>query len=451
MKTFYGMALFLFVGFSALTAQQPTVLSLPVSVQLALENNVDIISARYDVEASQSASRAAMGGLLPSVDASAGFSRQQNWSAQEGGTVLVQGIPISVGGTAYNARNSFSTGVSSRVTLFNGFANTANVKRARETLEISELSRERTEQFVIFRTHQQFLSVFRMYQLLSVSEDNLKRSKRQLERISESNKVGAVALADVYRQQVQVGSDELALIQAQSNYEKAKADLLALIGVDLNREYQVDFAGISTDVDTSEFSRINRQYVDFSVVAREAISRRPDHRSTISNLDRARYGVTMARAEHYPSVGLSANYSFNHEQLGSLTDNRNLYFGLNVSLPLFTGFAAQNQVQQAHLQRKNAEEQIKQSERSVIVDLRKALLDLESAEKQVAVTQTSVKSAEMDRKIAEEKYNLGAGTLLDLLVANANYTRALSDKVNAVTDFFLAKKQMEFATGTISM
>lgn len=84
------------------------------------------------------------------------------------------------------------------------------------------------------------------------------------------------------------------------------------------------------------------------------------------------------------------------------------------------------------------------------VDLRKALLDLEAAEKQVTVTQTSVVSAEMDRKIAEEKYSLGAGTLLDLLVANANYTNALSNKVNAVTSYLLAKKQVEYAVGTIT-
>jgi outer membrane protein TolC len=56
----------------------------------------------------------------------------------------------------------------------------------------------------------------------------------------------------------------------------------------------------------------------------------------------------------------------------------------------------------------------------------------------------------MDRKIAEEKYNLGAGTLLDLLVATANYTGALSDKVDAVISFLLAKKNTELALGTIS-
>jgi outer membrane protein TolC len=66
------------------------------------------------------------------------------------------------------------------------------------------------------------------------------------------------------------------------------------------------------------------------------------------------------------------------------------------------------------------------------------------------ITQKSVASAEMDRKIAEEKYSLGASTLLDLLVATANYTTALSNKVNAVMSFLLAKKAVEYSLGTIS-
>ena len=98
----------------------------------------------------------------------------------------------------------------------------------------------------------------------------------------------------------------------------------------------------------------------------------------------------------------------------------------------------------------NAQEDMNQSERQIAVDIRKALLDLSQAEKRIIVTKTSVASAEMDRKIAEEKYNLGAGTLLDMLVANANYTNAVSGKVNAIFDFLLAKKSMEYALGSIT-
>jgi len=99
---------------------------------------------------------------------------------------------------------------------------------------------------------------------------------------------------------------------------------------------------------------------------------------------------------------------------------------------------------------KSAHETLDQSHRQIQVDLKKGLLDLEATEKRVEVSQKSVQSAQEDRRIAEERYNLGAGTLLDLLTANAQSTTAISNKVNAVYDYILAKRQMEYYLGTLS-
>ncbi len=54
---------------------------------------------------------------------------------------------------------------------------------------------------------------------------------------------------------------------------------------------------------------------------------------------------------------------------------------------------------------------------------------------------------EEDRRIAEERYNLGSNTLLDLLVATANYTQARSNTVTSSYDFIYAKLQFRIAVG----
>lgn len=433
-----------------LTQSQTNTLTLSSAVDIALQKNVGVIQAQNTLEVQQAGTLAAYGGLLPTVDASAGFSRRQSWTPLTGGFYTLQGIKIPYSSGGFSAQNSWSGDISTRMILFNGFANTSNVTRAVASATAAEHALNRTRQQTIYNTHLLYLNVFRNFQLLKVSEDNLKRSMRQLERITEANKVGAVALADVYRQRVQVGSDELALIQAQSNYEKSKADLLAYLGTDVNAEYVIDFEGIPTDIDTSEFSLVNQQYADFHSLTLKARGARPDYLGVTENYNASEASVTIARAGHLPSVSAFASYGLNNEELGSLTDNKSLLLGLNLSVPIFNGFSTQYQIEQAQVQRKNAEENVKQTERQIVVEIRKALLDLEAAEKQVVVTQTSVISAEMDRKIAEEKYNLGAGTLLDLLVAQANYTAAASNKVNAVISYLLAKKQVELAVGTIS-
>lgn len=418
-------------------AQQSKILTLESSVEIGRQKNVSVIQARNTVDAQQTAVRAAYGGFLPTVTASGGYSTNTNWNTPASGI----------------SSQNFNAGISGRVTLFDGFANTSNVKRAQANSVATEYTLNRTEQSTIYQTHQLYLNVVRTYQLMKVSEDNLKRSQRQLERISESNKVGAVALADVYRQQVQAGSDELALIQAQNNHEKSKQDLMAFLGVDFDAEYGFDFNGIPNDVDTTEFASVNSQYTSFQSLLKTAIEKRPDYQASIQNLSSSDASVSIARAGHLPTVSATGSYGYNgyNSDLGysPLSDNRSLNLSLSVTLPIFSGFSTQNQVEQASVQQKNAEEQLRQSQRQITVDIRKALLDLESSEKQLSVTKSSVESAEMDRKIAEEKYNLGAGTLLDLLIANANYTSALSNKVNAVINYLLAKKNTEFALGTI--
>jgi outer membrane protein len=104
-------------------------------------------------------------------------------------------------------------------------------------------------------------------------------------------------------------------------------------------------------------------------------------------------------------------------------------------------------VQAAKLRLRNSEDQVALAVRQVQVDVRKAMLNFESSIKQLDVSLKSVISATEDRRIAEERYNLGAGILLDLLTANANYTQAVSNKVNAQYDLVLAKQQLKYVVG----
>mgnify|MGYP001225519082 CR=1 FL=1 len=81
------------------------------------------------------------------------------------------------------------------------------------------------------------------------------------------------------------------------------------------------------------------------------------------------------------------------------------------------------------------------------MEVKKALLDLYAARKAYDVSQKGLVSATEDRKIAEERYNLGAGTLLDLLIGNAGLVNAQANKVNASYNFIIAKRNVEYATG----
>ena len=451
MHRFALFTLFLSV-ISSLTvlAQGPVTLNLERSIALALDKNLAVIQSRNSVDASQSSSQAAYGSLLPSLSAYAGFNRNQSWQTV-GDVQWFNGVPLQAG-TAFRGTNQFSTGISSSITLFNGFANTSRVAQAAANENAAQDNFDRTIQTTLYGTYTQFLNIYKAGELVKVNDDNLKRDQRQLERIVESNKVGAVALADVYRQQVAVGNDELTVIQSQSTFEKAKADFVAYLGVDVNAEYVYDFTGIPSTIDTLEFPKVNQQYENTAKLIEQALASRPDFKAVNESYNGADASVTAARGAVYPSVSASGSYGFNNSALNisDLPNNKSLSLGVNVSLPIFSGFSTQNQIQQAEIGRKNANEALLQAHRQIVVDIRKALLDLEAAEKYTFVTLTSVQSAQMDLQIAQEKYSLASGTLLDLLTANAGYTNALTNKVSAVVNYILMKKQMEYALGIIS-
>ncbi len=436
--------LLMFLAISAF-AQQQQVLSLKQAIDLALEKNVNIIQSQNNVEAAQSRALAAYGNYLPTLSASGSWNRSQNdqagsyTSSQFGSTFS---IPPS-----FSVTNNFSTRLDLSYVLFDGFGREAGFNAAKSSASSSEDRAIRSRQTVTNLVENLYHNILRLEQLVKVSEENLKRDNRQLERISESNKVGAVALADVYRQQTQVATDELNLITAQNNYDNAKADLGALIGLDMSSEYQLSDASISTSIDQSELEATRQKYVNVTELSQRAVAARPDYVAAKNDLNAAESGVTEAKSGYFPTVAASAGYGMSNNELSRITDNKNLSWGISIRWSVFDAFRTNQAIQTAVANKKSAEASLVQSERDINVQVKKAMLDLEAARKQVEVSQKGLRSATEDRKIAEERYNLGAGTLLDLLIANAGLVNSQANNINATYNYIISKRNLEYVIG----
>jgi outer membrane protein len=263
----------------------------------------------------------------------------------------------------------------------------------------------------------------------------------------ESNRVGALSIADVYRQQSQVASDELSLIQAQNTYETSKTNLVALIGLDPTVDYDFEDASIRTEIDSTEIAATRERYSDIAALITRALQARPDYLAARQELSAAEDGVTVARSGYWPSIGAFASYGQGNENFSGLSDNKTLNWGIGVNWSLFDQFRTNEALQGAQVSRRNAELSLAQAERDIGVEVKKALLDLDAAAKSVEVSRKAQVSAQEDYKIAEERYNLGAGTLLDRLVANASLVNAQATRVNAIAGYLITKFNLEYAIG----
>ncbi|MDP6528107.1 MAG: TolC family protein, partial [Gemmatimonadota bacterium] len=77
-----------------------------------------------------------------------------------------------------------------------------------------------------------------------------------------------------------------------------------------------------------------------------------------------------------------------------------------------------------------------------------AHLDVEIARESIGVAGSGVRSAEEDLRLAQERFKLGEGTILEVIDAQVNHTRARTSLVSATYDLRLAQAGLRRAMGS---
>jgi outer membrane protein len=417
---------------SVLSAQTVSVktMTLQQAINAALQNNSTITMAQNNLTRYQAGVTVAYGQFLPTVNGLVGWNGSHRTPPLESGS-----------------NTSALAKVDANVTLFNGFSNIAGLSRSRDAARSTEQDLYRMRQTIVLSTQQGYLQVLRNKSLLAICQENLKKSNQQLDRIVESNKVGAVAIGDVYKQQATTANDELTVIQAQSAYDNSKTELLYLVALDVTQEYDFVDESIANEIGKIESADAAQQTLDANQLMTQALIDRPDYQSLVLQKSSMENGVTIARSGYMPVLSGNVGYVLANTSFSNISDVKTWSYGLTLNIPIFNGFQTSTNVQIAELFLDDADKALDQGRRLVQKDLKQAVLNLESARKQVEVSQKGVVAFLQDRKTAEEKYSLGAGTLLDLLIANAAYVTAENGKVNAEYDYLYCQQQLKLAIG----
>jgi outer membrane protein len=404
-------------------------------VETGLKHNIEILRARNSIDRTATFKTEAFGQFLPSLRGSA------SWSRSDAEQLAFRADNF------LSSRNSYSYNVQAGLTLFDGMRNFASVDQSIIDFNAAEESFQRTQQSIVFAIQQYYYNVLRLEQLMRVSESNLERSKGQLDRIREMNTVGSVPQADVYRQQVMVGADELSVIEARNNYKNMLVDLQAVLGLSPQPGFTLVSDAVPGSIEPVEIIRFRSGLGEFDVLLKEAVTRRSDFKQAELTLESAEKGVTISQSGHYPNLSAFAQYNWNNLELKDFMLYDRFIYGLNLSVPIFSNFQVSGAVERSEIQRMDSELSLEQLRRTIATEVMKALNSLETAEKTIDISVKKLQSAKEDQRTAQERYNLGAGTLLDLITANANLTAAETDVVNANFNYLTAQKQMDFQLG----
>jgi outer membrane protein len=440
------LSLICLLTFSYTSFAQKT-LSLNEAINTALNKNTQLQKSENSIKTYESGRKAAYGNFLPSLGAAGNWYWQRTEEA--GGTVIYGGFSFQQAPSVTQNRN-YSAGVSSDITLFDGLSNIATLSQSRNDLEAARLSLARLKQDVVFQTVSLYYDVINTKQLLKVKEDDVTWNKKNLETITERNKLGAVTLADVYNQKVQTGNAELALIQTKNDLETARTNLLYYLGLDVLGDYEFEDPSVSTEVETFG-GELKSQYQDLSNLVTEALKTRSDYKSAQLSLESANNGITIAESGYYPRLSGNISYQIRSDKLLNFYDKGSKYFNISatLSIPIFTGFSVDNRVQIAEVNAENKSIELTELERDIKRNIQKTYLDIQAAEKSLNVNEENVKAAEENRRIESEKYSLGSGTLLNVLIANSDYTTARTNYINARFAYVVLSEQLKYYLGVL--
>ncbi|MFZ1684261.1 MAG: TolC family protein [Candidatus Zixiibacteriota bacterium] len=405
-------------------------LTLDDCIDLALKNRASIIAARGNVELSKWSERTALGQFLPHASASYDYLKSQYRS----GKVHSPAGDSTVANYDVTAK-SMGVGASINMLLPDAIF---NYTAARIDRFASQLDVIGSEQDLIFAVKEAFYSYLAAEQNYSVQQEAVKRSEEQLKLIQSRFELGSAALSDVLKQKVLYGNDKLALLAASNSITNSKANLSYTVGVDPQAE----------TVYSSEYTV--RQYdgtLDDAI--KFGLEHKPSLLSQEKSISSANTRLLAAKWDYLPKLGPTASYGYSKTWAGggfSETGTK-LSYGFGLSWNIFDGFLRESRVASAKIARNNARAQMSDQRNQVVSQIKTAYLNIQQLKEQKTVSQANVDASTEDLKITQEKYNLGAATILDLLNAQVSLKQAQVTLIQADFDLNLAISRLENAMG----
>ena len=459
------------------------VITLTDALALARRNNPTLQSATNARRAAAAAVRSAKGAFLPSVNSSFGGGYR------EGRQTFFQGQGFG----STNDQLSTDASVNANMQLSLGTLNERRAAQANQNATEADIAT--AEQRVRNDVTTQYLSALQAQARASLQDTLQATTQTQLQLARARLQVGSGTQLDVQRAEVADGQQRVASLNARNQAAIEVVRLFQTIGIEAvpNATLNTNLAALPT--------------IELAAILDMARRSNPALGSFRAREEAARQSQASARSAYFPSLSLSAGVSAftnrftntgqlisqsqastmsakascirseevrdrlgfpnNLAQCNNITFTaaqedairaaqskypfdftRNPYsLSASLSMPIFNGWRREQQVEQANVQRRNAENDVRAQELRVTADVTAAYLSLSTAQQTVVLQEENVRTARTALSLAQERYRVGAISIVDLVQARGDYERAETDRITAVFDVQRAFAALENAAG----
>jgi len=425
-------------GFGAAGAPAGQVADGPLDVsdcvRLALGRNPSVLNARENVKESSGQALTALSSFVPSISTRASYNRRIQ-GPQE---YFIPSFDLTLL-TPRVSSEDWSYSVSASQSLMD-VSQFGQVLGTRASVRAMRHSFEAARQDIAYQVRLQFYELLKAVKLAEVSKGAKDLSQDELNRAQALFDVGSVAKGDVLKAEVQLSQSTLDLIAADNTVKLERSKLAKLMGLSVDTEIQIteDLGEETSSVSPGDAFAL-------------ASARRPDLQAARENSTAADRSAFSSMSALLPSLTGSVTYSWSANAFpNTASDHERNYawdIGVGLRLPIFDGSLTIANIRQAKARAAIANNQLRDAELQVALDVKQAVLTLAEATERIKVSKSGLASAEEDYRLSREKYDLGSGTMLELVDAQVNLSRARSSYVDALASLREAEALFGRATG----
>jgi outer membrane protein len=393
-------------------------LSLQEVVNLALCNNPQTHEAWANVQAQTAQVGVSKASEFPSVALSAGENR--NWP------------------TNASAVNQQSIGLSASYLLYDFGARSANIESANQLLAAASATQDSTVQSIFLSAIQAFYQTQAALSALDAEKVSEQSAQASFAAAQARFVAGSATPADKLSAQTAYSQATLNRITADGNLKKLQGTLANVLGLDANEN--VALVSANTIAMPTNFST----HVD--ALIEQARQHRPDLQAVAAQVKAAQAITDAARASGQPTISLAA--ANNHNSVGS-SNSHNSTIGINLSVPIFSGYAPTYRVRAAEAQVEAKNAQLERLRLQVALDVWTAYQNLITLTQTLQTTADLLDSATQSEHTALGRYKAGLGTMLDVLSAQSALANARQQRVLATFNWNISRATLAQAMGNL--
>jgi outer membrane protein len=330
--------------------------------------------------------------------------------------------------------------------LITDFGRTTNLVASSKLQEKAQnASALATSEDIVLATDQAFYNALEAQALLKVAQQTVITRQSSENQVNELAKSKLKSNLDLSFAEVNLSQAKLLQLDAENNVDSTIAALTAILGSDKFMTYEL----------SDEEAQPPSPPQDINVLLGTALQQRPDLQALTYGQQAAEKFRRAQRDQLFPTVsalGIVGGIPVRPDCIGGCFPN---YFisswygsiGVNMSIPIFNGFLFSSEASEAKYRAQAAAENTRDLRDQIVRDVRTAWLAANTAFQRVSVAAELAKQADLSLNLAQQRYQLGLGSIVELSQAQLQQTDAAIGYVNAQYQYRLSLSTLNFEVG----